>query len=143
MQYLQTFCKIEEKFKCQPLNEDDNKKTIKKMAKVDVKPWMEKYQSTSRTLWRGVWFIEFIGIVCTEFVNQRTAKMSKIAGEAYDAALAPHHPWALKKVAGMAMRAVKAREKFEPAFIADMARLTDNKAYSMDTMIADFTHLGE
>ena len=69
--------------------------------------------------------------------------MSKIAGQAYDTALAPHHPWALKKVAGMAMRAVKAREKFEPVFISDMARLTENKEYSIETMMADFVHLGD
>lgn len=38
--------------------------------------------------------------------------MSKLALGAYEKALAPHHNWALKQVASVAMKAVKRRDKF-------------------------------
>jgi hypothetical protein len=37
--YIQNFVALEASLKCQALNEDDNKKTIKGMNAADVKPW--------------------------------------------------------------------------------------------------------
>ena len=101
--YIHQFVEAEKNLNCQVLNKDDNKKTLKKFNKDDIKPWMAKYESTSRTLFRGCWFMDFLHNVFHGFVNERDIKMSKLAQKAYDVALAPHHPYLLKKAAGIAM----------------------------------------
>jgi hypothetical protein len=73
---------------------------------------MAKYESTSRHLYRGCWFFDFLHSLFTDFVGDRTVMMSKLAQKAYDVALGPHHPFLLKKAAGVAMKACKKREKF-------------------------------
>ena len=61
---LQKFVKLEEAKHCQELNYDDNRGTLKKLAKEHADfvnyPWMWTYQSTSRTLFRGCWFFDFL-----------------------------------------------------------------------------------
>ena len=74
---------------------------------------MNKYCSTSRTIFRGCWFFDFLHSLTKDLVEDKTVKASKIALKAYNVALGPHHPWALKKAAGVAMKAIKAREKFQ------------------------------
>ena len=45
--------------------------------------------------------------------------MSKIAQNAYTFGLAPHHGFMLKKVAGVAMNAIKRRDKFIAGLIEE------------------------
>ena len=94
--FIQGFVVAEAAQKCQTLNEDDNKKFIKKMDKADVKPWFTKYCSTSRTLTRGCWLYDFLGVLLTQVASDKESMMSKIANNAYKEALAPHHGWMLK-----------------------------------------------
>ena len=97
---------------CQSLNLDDNKNQIKKLVKAGgtEQPWMKKYQATSRTIWRNVWFFEFLGILFINIEADRKSLASACARDAYDKALKPHHPWLLAKAAGVAMKAVNYRE---------------------------------
>jgi len=110
--YIHPFVEMEKNLNVQQLNKDDNKKTLKKYNKDDIKPWMAKYESTSRTLYRGCWFFDFLHSLLNDFTSDRDTMMGKLAQKAYDHALAPHHPYLLKKAAGMAMKACKKREKF-------------------------------
>jgi hypothetical protein len=110
--YIHPFIMMEKALNVRPLNKDDNKKTLKKYNKDDILPWMLKYESTSRTLYRGAWFFDFLHIFTSDFASMRTEMMGKLAKKAYDTALAPYHPYLLKKAAGIAMNACKKREKF-------------------------------
>jgi hypothetical protein len=124
---LQLFVKLEEAKHCQPLNYDDNRGTLKKLAKehedfVNYK-WMWTYQSTSRTVYRGCWFFDFLAHTFNGIVTDREAKMSKIAVEGYNHGLAPHHGWMLKKVATVAMKAIKDRTKFMAGYKEQQSRI--------------------
>jgi hypothetical protein len=44
------------------------------------------------------------------FTEQRDVKTSKVAAEAYNVALGPHHGWALRKAATLAMKAINYRK---------------------------------
>ena len=95
------------------LNKDDNKSIIKKhYKKEEVQPWMKKYASTSRHLWRGQWFYEFVGQMLKAIVEQREPKISKLAKETYQKYLAHRHNAFFSRVAQAAVIAVRSREKF-------------------------------
>jgi hypothetical protein len=82
------------------------------MDKANVKPWMSTYNSTARNLFRGCWFFDFLHETFKGLTADRTTKLSKVATVAYNKALGPHHPWVLRKVAGLAMNAINYREVF-------------------------------
>lgn len=124
------------KLNCITLNGENNKKAIKKLKKDEVLPWMNKYCSTSRTIWRGCWFFGFLSSLTNDLVNEKELKASKIAVKAYNYALAPHHPWALKKAAGIAMKAIKAREKFQKSICEQQAKETGAE-YVEENFFAD------
>lgn len=95
---------------------------------------MPKYISTSRHLFRGSWFFAFLAEIFRGFYEDRASKLSKIAGDAYNKALGPHHPWMLRKVAGVAMNAVNYREVFLKNVTSEQAKVlqaeyTDDNAY--------------
>jgi len=92
-------------------NGENNKKIMKK-HKGNVQPWMAKYCSTARTLVRGAWFFDFLSSLIGQMMTDKTLKTSVMATKAYEVGLGPHHPWALRKTASLAMKAMKAREKF-------------------------------
>ena len=94
------------------MNGENNKAMLKKLSKEEQAPWKAKYTSTSRTLTRGCWFFDFLHAIFNGFVEKRDDKLSKVASEAYTKALAPHHPWMLRKVAGVAMNAITYRASF-------------------------------
>lgn len=113
--YMKDFINLEAKLNIQKLN-GENKKTIKEMKK-DAQPWMKDYCSTSRHLWRGVWFFHFLSALFGNVNTNRNESISSIASKAYTTALAPYHPWILRKVAGAAMMAIRGREKFIDALV--------------------------
>ena len=84
---------------------------------------MWTYQSTSRTLFRGCWFFDFLEHCFNGIYNDRTSKMSKIAVDAYNHGLAPHHGWMLKKVATVAMQAIKDRKKFIDGYCEQQSKV--------------------
>lgn len=94
-------------------NSENYKSISKKMNKEDIQPWMNGYASTARTLTRGCWFFDFLHVCFKGLHDQPEAKLSSMATAAYNEALAPHHAWVLKKIAGVAMSAVNYRNVFE------------------------------
>lgn len=109
---LQQFVEKESEFGVQELNGENNKTIIKKFKKEQVLPWMNNYTSTSRHLYRGSWFFDFLAEIFRGFTEDRKSKLSKIAADAYNKALGPHHPFLLRKVASAAMVAVNSRQDF-------------------------------
>jgi len=141
-QYLQPFVFLEASLNCQPLNLDDNKKTLKKYKKEEILPWFPKYCSTSRTIFRGAWFFNFIGKLMSMFVSDKSMMMSKMALKAYDEALGPHHSRMLKMAAHVAMKAIKKREKFIVCLTEEQTKVT-GKPYSEDMLYTDLEKLGK
>ncbi len=141
--FIQAFVMLEAAQNCQPLNQDDNKKTLKKYKKEDIKPWFTKYASTSRTLYRGCWLYDFLHMFIVSVCQDRETMMSKLAQAAYTKALAPYHPWVLKKAAGVAMKAVKRRDKFVASVVKDQKTLPGKDGYDEEKLYADFLTLGE
>ena len=129
----------------QELNYDDNRSLTNKLKKQEgftYCDWMWTYQSTSRTVFRGCWFMDFLFKVFDGIYNDRESKMSKIAQEAYNFGLAPHHSWMLKKVAGAAMGAIKAREKFLPGVMKQQSEF-HGREYNEEEMYADFLAISQ
>ena len=113
-QFIHAFVQHEKALNIQNLNVDDNKKNIKKNFpnKADQQPWMTKYESTSRTLFRGCWFFDFLREIFVGITQRRDEMMGKIGKHAYSVGLAPHHGYILKKTAGLAFNAIKRKDKF-------------------------------
>lgn len=68
--------------------------------------------------------------------------MSQIAIKSYNEALGPHHPWALRKVAGVAMKAIKNRQKFIDGMVKEQTAVNGTE-YTEEQMYKDFNKLGE
>ena len=68
--------------------------------------------------------------------------MSKIAVEGYNHGLAPHHGWMLKKVATVAMKAIKDRTKFMKGYKEQQSRI-QGKEYDDEMCFEDFRILSE
>ena len=66
--------------------------------------------------------------------------MSKIAQGAYTFGLAPHHGFMLKKVAGIAMNAIKRRDKFIAGLIEEQSKV-QGIAYNEEMAYLDFVEL--
>jgi hypothetical protein len=67
--------------------------------------------------------MDFLKVLMTDFNADRDGKCSQIASKAYKSALAPYHPWALQKVAGIAMNAVSRRDKVVASFVTEQTKL--------------------
>mmetsp|Transcript_17842 Transcript_17842/g.30274 ORF Transcript_17842/g.30274 Transcript_17842/m.30274 type:complete len:92 (-) Transcript_17842:70-345(-) len=68
--------------------------------------------------------------------------MGKLAQAAYTKALAPHHSWVLKQAAGVAMKAVKRRDKFLLSVCTEQKKLT-GADYSEEELYSDLATLGQ
>lgn len=89
------------------LNGENNHKLLAK----DMKgTWQYKYTSTTRTILRTVWLLDFIAILFTRLDQNRDAALSHCAREAYNEGLGIHHPWVVRQAAKVAMYAVPGRE---------------------------------
>ena len=75
------------------LNGDDNHKMLKKDKKGT---WLWKYISTTRTVLRNLWLLDYVEALMNNLRTDEKATISKCAKRAYKKALAPHHPWAVK-----------------------------------------------
>ena len=135
-QFIQPFVAMEASLNCQPLNKDDNKKTLKKYKKEEIQPWFAKYASTSRTLWRGAWFFDFLNNMLTMLITDRTILMSNTTQASYAKALAPYHSKTLKMAANLALKATKKREKFIGSLIAEESKLYGEK-YTEENFYSD------
>jgi hypothetical protein len=63
-----------------------------------------KYVSGARSVLRLMWFLDFLQSLLAQLADPASAKELKdCAQTAYDTALAPHHPWILRKTIGGAI----------------------------------------
>jgi len=69
------------------------------------------YESTARTLLRLMWFFDFVTDLVSNLEAHRKMKVSEACKKAYDAALAPHHPFTIRTAAKTAMTFAPNREK--------------------------------
>lgn len=120
--FMKDFIKLEAQLNIQNFNGENNKKTMATMKK-DAQPWMKDYCSTSRHLWRGVWFFHFLSILFKDVNTNRKDSVSSLASNAYKKALAPYHPWILRKVASAAMIAVRGRENFINGLVDEQTKV--------------------
>lgn len=140
---LQQFCLKEYEMGIEEFNSENNKSVLKKIDKANQKPWMSTYNSTARNVFRGCWFFDFLHEIFKGFNEQRTVKLSKVATDAYNKALGPHHPWVLRKVAGVAMNAINYREVFIKNYCTQQAEVEKVETYSEEQMYEDFAFLSE
>lgn len=64
------------------------------------------YTSASRSILRLLWFMDFLQVLLGLLTRPAGAphmELKAMASEAYDKALAPHHPWLVRKTIGAAM----------------------------------------
>jgi len=136
-------CMKEFEMGIQEFNGENGKSLLKKMDKANHKPWMAAYNSTARNLYRGCWFFDFLTEIFRGFNEDKTVKLAKVATEAYNKALAPHHPWVLKKVAGVAMNAINYREVFIKNYCTQQAKLEGLETYPEEQMYEDTLFLSQ
>ena len=70
------------------------------------------YISSSRTLLRNLWFLDFVEGIILNLVEDPKKSLRNCAGEAYDKSLGPHHPWIVRTGAKAGLMTVPNREKF-------------------------------
>lgn len=87
----------------------ENNTKLKKLMKGS---WECTYTSTTRTVLRNLWLMDFLETLMYELAKDRNASLSHCARAAYDKGLGPNHPWVIRQTAKVAMLAVPSREKF-------------------------------
>ena len=89
------------------LNGDNNAKKCDKSLKGQ---WQYTYNSSGRNLVRMWWLTKFVTKIFENLLNQ--PEMTLVAGlqDAYQTGFAPHHPWLVRKGAGLAMCAAGSKE---------------------------------
>lgn len=71
------------------------------------------YVSGARSLLRLMWFLDFLYCLLTSLVNDAdNREMKAIGQDAYDTALAKHHPWILRKTIGAAFHFLPSKANF-------------------------------
>lgn len=76
-----------------------------------------EYVSGTRTLLRLTWFLDFFYNIVNRCITQPDKSFCDCIKLSYDSALAPHHPWLVRKGAGVALAmAPNKREKGMKAF---------------------------
>jgi hypothetical protein len=56
--------------------------------------------------------MDFIYELMRTLAEDQAIELNKAVKHAYDTGLAPHHPWVIKKAAGLAMKAAPYRKGF-------------------------------
>ncbi|CAD8060422.1 unnamed protein product [Paramecium sonneborni] len=68
------------------------------------------YESTARTVLRLMWFLDYVAVLLEMLINKPNVSLGSICAEAYNIALAPHHPFAVRFAARTGMLVVGSRE---------------------------------
>ena len=75
------------------LNGDNNAKKLDKSKKTS---WEYKYTSTSRTVLRNLWLMDFVYHLMKNLHEDQSTSLSSCAKDAYSKGLGPHHPWVIR-----------------------------------------------
>lgn len=84
------------------LNGENNSKECDKSKKTS---WEWKYNSTSRNLVRMWWLTKFLVQLLDNLINNNEMTLVNACQNAYQTGFAEHHPWLVRKGAGLAMMA--------------------------------------
>ena len=84
------------------LNGDNNSKKLTNDKKTS---WEWKYNSTSRNLVRMWWLTKFLTQLLDNLINNNEMTLVNACQNAYQTGFAEHHPWLVRKGAGLAMMA--------------------------------------
>lgn len=77
-----------------------------------------------------MWFLDFISSLVGHIEHDRKMKTSECCKKAYDEALGPHHPFAVRMAAKGAMSFAPSRDKFlKELFPANMSEEEKYKAF--------------
>jgi len=74
-------------------------------------PKYKKYESTTRTVLRLMWFLDFTSAILDNLSKDRKLSLTTAAKSAYNETLGPHHPLLVRTAAGLAMMACPNRDK--------------------------------
>ena len=86
------------------LNGDNNKKELGKLSnEIAKEAWMQTYNSTARNLVRMWWLTKFLTKLLDNLINQADMTLVNACRDAYQVGFSEHHPWIVRKGAGMAM----------------------------------------
>lgn len=98
------------------------------MARGLVQTQPAGYVTGARSLLRLMWFLDFVCTLLAGLLQNPASELRPTASRAYDAALANHHPWLLRKAIGAAMLALPSRATFMRNISAgeDMSVLTED-----------------
>ena len=89
------------------LNGKTNSEKIK-----DKTSWKYTYASTARTALRDMWLLDYLTLLLKDIRDFPEKSMKEVSKNAYDMALAPHHPWLIRNIASVAVAAVPSKEDF-------------------------------
>ena len=81
-------------------NGENNAKKLDKSLKGQ---WQYKYNSTGRNLVRMWWLTKFVTAMFENFQNNPGMTLVQTCHDAYSKGFADHHPWLVRKGAGLAM----------------------------------------
>jgi Glycolipid transfer protein (GLTP) len=80
-----------------------------------------KYTSASRSILRLLWFMDFLEVLIGHLLNPTPAypQLKHMATDAYEKALAPHHPWVVRQTIAAAMYFCPSEEAFWKRIVAE------------------------
>lgn len=68
--------------------------------------------SGARSALRLMWFLDFVYFMLDALLKDSAVELKPAASKAYELALAPRHPWALRMTVGAAMMLLPSRNSF-------------------------------
>ncbi len=89
------------------LNGDNNKKELDKSK---INSWEYTYNSSARNLVRMWWLTKFLTKLLDNLINNQQMTLVSACQDAYTTGFADHHPWLVRKGAGLAMMAAGSKE---------------------------------
>lgn len=104
---LQAFILMEIEEEIHTLNGKTNSQTI-----TDKTSWQYTYASTARTALRDMWLLDYVTLLLKDIRDFPEKTMREVSKNAYEVALAPHHPWLIRNIASVAVAAVPSKEDF-------------------------------
>lgn len=113
--------------KVEQLNGENNSKLLK-ADKLPKEDYRHQFTSTTRTVLRNLWLFDFLHYFMDMIHDERDAKLSACAKNAYSKGLGIHHPWVVRQAAKLAMLATPSRETFLHDANASYEQIAEFKA---------------
>ena len=89
------------------LNGENNSKKLDKSKK---NSWEWKYNSSGRNLVRMWWLTKFLTKLLSNLITRDEMSLVNACQDAYQTGFAEHHPWLVRKGAGLAMNFAGSKE---------------------------------